>query len=331
MPELRQNLLTREWVIIATERAKRPEEFKTKKAKIEVPEYKENCPFCPGNEKMAPQEIFSIKGKKGWKVRVIPNKFPALSSEGTRTRHLEGIYRSMNGVGIHEVIIESPLHNTTTALMPVEDVKNILIAYKERYRSLLKDERIEMIIIFKNHGASAGTSLEHPHSQLVATPLVPTQIRYRNEEALRYFDDTGECVGCKVIKEELKSKERLIQESEHFVTFIPYGAFSPFHTWIFPKKHTTSFGDISDKEIEDLASVLKNVLARLYYGLDDPDFNYVIRSTPSDIRQMDYLHWHISIIPRITRTAGFELGSGMFINTSLPEESARFLREVKIR
>ncbi len=330
MPELRQNLLTREWVIIAKERARRPEEFKSKKEKKELPEYKKECPFCPGNEKMTPYESFTIQEKKGWKVRVIPNKFPALASEGKRDRHIEGIHRFMSGVGIHEVIIESPLHNLTTALMPVEDVRNILVAYRERYLKILKDERIEMIIIFKNHGESAGTSLEHPHSQLIGTPLVPTMIRYRNEEAMRYFDDTGECVGCKIIKEELTARKRIVWESEYFVAFIPYGAYSPFHTWLFPRRHVSSFGSILDKELEDLASVLKTVLAKLYHGLDDPDFNYCIRSIPSDIGQMDYLHWYISIIPRLTRTAGFELGSGMFINTSVPEESAGFLREMNI-
>jgi len=330
MPELRQNLATKEWVIIATERAKRPEEFKTAKEKRMLPPYKPECPFCPGNEDRTPGETFRISDEKGWKVRSFPNKFAALSPVGDRVRKIRGVERWLNGVGIHDVIAETPLHNLCIALLPVEDVRLILEVYRRRFQDVSRDPRIELVIIFKNHGEAAGTSLEHPHSQLIGTPVVPTQIRNRLEEAMRYFDDTGDCVYCKMIKEEIDAKERVILETEYFIAFVLYAALSPFHTWILPKRHSPSFVEINDREIEDMAQILKNVLARFYYGLDNPDFNYVIRCAPTGGGANEYFHWYLSIVPRLTKTAGFELGSGMFINISKPEENAKFLREVKV-
>ena len=337
MPELRQNLISRDWVIIATERAKRPEEFVKRKEQKPLPEYNDTCPFCPGKEDKTPPETFLIPAspagggdKKPWQVRVVYNKFAALACAGEKTRNINGICRSMNGVGIHEVIIEHPKHNALTALMTESEVANIIRTYKNRYLAVQQDKRIESITIFKNHGASAGTSLEHPHSQLIATPIVPPQVRQRVTEAVNYFDDTGRCVFCHTLQEELKAKERLVVETENFVAFIPYAALSPFHTWIFPRRHMASFAQINEAEITDLAGNLKNVLSRFYYGLNNPDFNYTVRSIPLDNRESDYFHWYISLIPRVSQTAGFELGSGMFINVALPEESAGFLRKVKL-
>jgi len=330
MPEIRQNLATKEWVIIATERARRPEDFKTRRTENKLPARSDTCPFCPGNEVNAPGETCVISDENGWKAKSVPNKYPALQADGDRTRTIKGIKRYMTGVGIHEVIIETPVHNTTTALMKDRDVEDIIRIYRERYIALSEDERIELVTIFKNHGESAGTSLEHPHSQIVGTPVVPQHIRLRIEEAMRYFDDNGECVFCRMMKEELREKERIILETDCFVSFILYAAASPFHTWILPKRHTASFGKISDREVADLAKILRTTLAKMYYGLENPDFNYVIRSSPCDIGESDSFHWYLSIMPRITKTAGFELGSGMYINTSFPEESAKFLRGVKI-
>ena len=331
MPELRQNIITRDWVIIATERAKRPDQFaKEKNVRASVEPYQADCPFCVGNEHLTGRESFRLSDQHGWKVRVVANKYPALSSEGERLRKVEGVYRSMSGVGIHEVIIEHPRHDLTTALYREEEVADILRAYAQRYAKIKKDPRIEAIIVFKNHGEGAGTSLQHPHSQLAATPIVPTQVRARIEESIRYFDETGECLFCRTLKEELIARERIIFESEHFVAFTPYAALSPFHLWIFPRRHSSSFDEILDSEIADLALTLRTVLAKLYYGLNDPDYNYSIRSIPTRDMHTDYFHWYLTIIPRVSKTAGFEIGSGMFINTSLPEESAMFLREMKI-
>lgn len=331
MPELRFNIATKDWVIIATERAKRPDEFKReKKEDKEIPVYSSTCPFCPGNEEKAGDPSAVIKDKEGnWLVKVVPNKFPALSPIGEPDKTNEGVYHSMNGVGVHEVIIESPLHNMTTALYDVAQVENIIKIYKQRYLELAKDPRLKQIIIFKNHGLSAGTSLEHPHSQLVATPIVPTHLADRLRDAREYYAENGECVYCKMVKEEIKAQERIVIENKNFISIEPYAAFSPFHTWILPKKHKSSFGEISEEEIKDLAFILKETLAKLYYGLGNPDYNYCIRSSPFKDKETDYFHWYIAIIPRITKPAGFEVGSGMFINTSLPEQCAKFLREVK--
>jgi UDPglucose--hexose-1-phosphate uridylyltransferase len=331
MSQLRQNLISREWVIIATERAKRPDLFSKSREFKKIPTLEPTCPFCAGNEeKFTPEETYRHSEGSQWKVRVIPNRYPALAKEGERTRRLDGIYRTMSGVGIHEVIIEHPRHDITTALLEPDEVADILRCYRSRYQEIRKDPRVESIIIFKNHGEAAGASLQHPHSQLVATPIVPSQVRDRINDAIHFFDDMGECVFCHTIRQELAAQERVVCKTDHFVSFVPFAALSPFHIWLFPKRHMSSFDDINDKEIDDLAINLKTTLAKLYYGLTDPDFNYCIRSVPTDDRQTDYFHWYLSIVPKVTRPAGFEMGSGIFVNTSVPEESAKFLRDVKL-
>jgi UDPglucose--hexose-1-phosphate uridylyltransferase len=332
MSHLRQNVITKDWVIFATERAKRPHEFARSLDEIppELPIYKHNCPFCKGNENPSETEYLRIEDEHGWRVRIIPNKYPALSPIGDRIRHSEGIHRSITGVGYHEVIIEHPDHNVTIALMEIGDVINILQAYRQRYNVISQDKRIESVIIFKNHGESAGTSLEHPHSQITATPVVPSQIRYRMIEAINYFDDNGACLFCYTLNDELKAQERIVLETEHFVAFMPYAALSPFHMWIFPRRHSSCFGDITEPELEDLAYNLKTVLSKLFYGLNNPAYNYTIRSIPTDEKQSDYFHWYLAIVPRVSKAAGFELGSGMYINTAMPEDSAKFLREIEI-
>ncbi len=258
---------------------------------------------------------------------MVANKYPALQPSAGGLRQNSGLHRSMGGVGAHEVIIEHPRHNLTTALLETEDVASILCAYRERHSVLKRDPKIEAVILFKNHGERAGTSLRHPHSQLTATPIVPNQIRHRIEEAIRFYDDTGQCVFCRTLHDELEDGARLVTESPHFVAFVPYAALSPFHIWIFPRRHASSFDETTDDELHDLASVLQLVLAKLYWGLSNPDYNYVIRSSPAHDGHTSYFHWYLSIVPRIVRAAGFELGSGMYINPRSPEEDARFLRQ----
>lgn len=331
MPEIRQNRITREWVIIATERARRPEEFAKKtKEKKEIPKLVPTCPFCPGNEDKTPPETLRLNGKNGWQVRVTPNKFAAVSTEGELVRTWRGIKRTLSGVGHHEVIVETPDHSLTTALLTDEEVGLIIESYRRRYRDVMADSRIEQVTLFKNHGESAGTSLEHPHSQLIALPVIPVQVRDRLEEALRHYDEFGECIFCRVMDEEIEEGARVVLENEHFVAFVPFAAMSPFHMWIFPKKHMATFEEINDAQAADLARILRRVLRKLYNGLDNPDFNYTLRTAPKESEHIRYYHWYVSVIPRLTKMAGFELGSGMFINTALPEESAKFLRNVKV-
>ena len=331
MPELRQNRFTKEWVIMATERARRPEELRVHHDRpTKLPRYSESCPFCPGNEHLAPPAVCELRTNGAWNVRVVPNKFSALAREGEPMRRVERSRRVMNGVGIHDVIVETPDHSLTTALLPVDCVAEVLRCYHNRFREVSDDPRIAHVTIFKNHGAGAGTSLEHPHSQLIAAPVISQQVRTRLYEALRHYDDFGECIFCTAIAEELNERDRIVLASTHFVALEPFASSTPFATYIYPRRHMASFGDVRPEEIADLAYVLRTVLAKLYYGLDNPDFNYTIRTAPHENAGVIYYHWYLSVIPRLTRVAGFELGSGMFINTVLPEKAAEFLRTVQV-
>jgi len=330
MPELRQNFFTKEWVIIATERAKRPEELATHRPPQSVPSFVEACPFCPGNESKTPPEVMRspANGSDPWAVRVIPNKFAALSSDVQPTRSLQHLRRRVNGFGFHEVIIDSPDHASPFALLPDDHVARILGVFKERYNALSVDHRITHVTIFKNHGTDAGASMAHPHSQLIATPVIPSQVRHRLHEALRHYDDAGECMFCHMVEREVEDQTRIVLKSELFVAMEVFASATPFATHIFPLRHMATFGEITTAEITDLARVLRTLLAKLYVGLENPDLNFTIRSGPSDYVGARHFHWYVSVIPRLTRVAGFELGSGMFINTVLPESAAEFLRNV---
>ncbi|MBZ5720286.1 MAG: galactose-1-phosphate uridylyltransferase [Acidobacteriia bacterium] len=329
MPELRQNFLTKEWVIIATERAKRPEDLVTHRPIKTVASFVETCPFCLGNESKTPPEVLRTPANGNWQVRVVPNRFAALARDLEPTRTIHRSRRTINGFGVHDVIIETPDHSQFMALMSDNHVADVLRVYKTRYDALSHDARIAHLTIFKNHGRDAGTSLEHPHSQLIATPVISHQVRGRFQHALAHYDEYGECMFCQMIEEELQEETRVVMSTEHFVALELFASATPFCTHIYPRRHMASFGDISAAEIQDLARTLREVLAKLYYGLEDPDFNFTIRSAPAECVGVRYFHWYVSIIPRLTRVAGFELGSGMFINTVLPEAAAEFLRKVK--
>jgi UDPglucose--hexose-1-phosphate uridylyltransferase len=330
MPELRQNFMTKEWVVISTERAKRPDQMAAHRAAKPAVSFSPNCPFCPGHESQTPPEILRLSDGDGWKARVVPNKFAALSPECKPERTIRRSLRSMGGFGVHDVIVETPDHALAMALMPDAHVADILRIYKTRYDELSLDPRIAQVTIFKNHGAAAGTSLEHPHSQLIATPVISHQVRERLQVALRHYDEYGQCIFCQMIEDELQEPLRVVLKSEHFVALELFASPAPFSTHIYPRRHMASFGDISAEEITDLGRVLRTLLAKLYFGLEDPDFNFTIRTAPSECAGVRYFHWYMSVIPRLTRTAGFELGSGMFINTVIPEEAAEFLRNVKV-
>jgi UDPglucose--hexose-1-phosphate uridylyltransferase len=324
MPELRQNFMTKEWVVIATERAKRPDQMVLHREAKPAVSFSEKCPFCPGHESQTPPEILRLHDGEGWKARVIPNKFAALSPDAKPERTIRRSLRSMGGFGEHDVIVETPDHSLAMAHMPDSHVADILRIYKTRYDQLSLDPRIAQVTIFKNHGVDAGTSLEHPHSQMIATPVISYQVRQRFQEAMQHY-----CMYCQIIDEELNEQKRIVVTSEHFVAMELFASPAPFCTHIYPRRHMASFGDISTPEIAELGRVLRTVLAKLYVGLDNPDFNFTIRTAPAECVGVRYFHWYMSVIPRLTRTAGFELGSGMFINTVIPEEAAEFLRNVK--
>ncbi|MBN1961970.1 MAG: DUF4931 domain-containing protein [Deltaproteobacteria bacterium] len=329
-PQLRYNLITGDWVIIAPKRGKRDN------LEMQIPtvtmgsKYEESCPFCLGNDAATPTETIRISNNKSWSVRAVKNLFPALAAEGDLHRNGCSYERSMPGIGQHEVIIESPYHNDMVASLPVEHVRDILGVYLDRMRAFYADPRISHVIAFKNHGQTAGSTIDHPHSQIVGTPVIPGQVRVRIEEALRQYGQLGECMYCHCVRQELASGTRIIEATSDFVVLIPYAALSPYHIWIIPHRHSAYFGDISVAETTSLASILRRTLRRLNIALGNPHYNYVIRSLSPLEANVKYGHWYISIVVRLTRLAGFELGTGMFINPALPEESAARLRNVQI-
>ncbi len=333
MSELRQDATTKEWVILAPERGKRPQQRPKKKPVDNLPNWDSTCPFCPGNEAETPDAVFRIPMSdeaSGWEVRVVPNRFAALMPEGDLTRTEEGpFFRKMGGFGVHEVIIESPSHNTPMALMTYEHVEKVLIAYQERYNSLKNDRRIRHITIFKNYGWAAGTSLIHPHSQLVATPIIAPYYHRKFDVAHEYYADLGRCLYCDLIAWDLEhALRRVVAETDEFIVVHPYASHVPYESWIIPKVHYSSFGLFPANYLAELSRVLKDTLFCLYQGLDNPAFNLVIDSTSTDDEHDPFYHWHIRIIPRLTTIAGFELGSGIYISTALPEETANYMRQI---
>jgi len=330
MPDIRLNLIARKWVIIAKEKGKRPQDLILRKVKKIRPEFLESCPFCPGNERKTPDEIFRIHDDRGWRLRVVRNKFSRLSEEGEKRRWEQGLKKGVNGVGIHELVIETPLHNLTTTTMTAEQLTDLIQTYRDRLTEVYKDTRVEHVVIFKNNGPLAGASIEHPLSQVVGIPVTPIQIRDRFESSKKFFNETGNCLMCKTISDELHDGERVLLNTEHFLSFIPYAALSAFHIWIFPKRHCGSFAAIRPKEIRDLAITLKTTISMLSRALEYPDFNYTIRSGKPDNADSECIHWYLSIVPRVDTATGFELGSGMHINPLAPEEGAEYLRSVRI-
>jgi UDPglucose--hexose-1-phosphate uridylyltransferase len=330
--EIRQDLTTKEWVIIATERRKRPSDFVHKLTKEDKPVFSSSCPFCPGNEGETPTATFSQADSTGpWQTRVFANKFPAVTPEGSLARRVDqGCFLSMDATGFHEVIVETPVHNKTLALMDDTEVEAVLDAYHERYNFMAGTSQVKSIIIFKNHGVSAGTSLEHPHSQLVATAVVPRHIRTQYEVAISYYDDYGRCLYSDLTANELKAGARIIMETSRFVVFHPFASHRPFETWIMPRANQASFREVTKKDLRQLAPVLRKTLLKIYRGLENPDFNLVIDSSPVGEEQADFYQWHIRIIPRVSEAAGFEIGSGIFINTALPEETASYMRDITV-
>jgi UDPglucose--hexose-1-phosphate uridylyltransferase len=333
VPELRKDAITRRWVIIATERAARPTDFP---APPPEPDTSETCPFCEGRESQTPPEIAAIRrpgtapNAPGWQIRVVPNKYPALRIEGSTALVTDGMFEGMGGVGAHEVIVETPDHGRHPAQMNPEELAAVLWMYRERYRDLDRDERFKYLLLFRNHGRPAGASLSHPHSQLIALPIVPKRATEELEGAQHYFAREGRCVYCDVLRQEQAQATRLVCQNEEFVAFVPYAAWCPFELWILPRHHLASFGDLGDGHLLPLAGALHQVLGRLYTCLDNPPYNYIIHTAPYDSKVAHFYHWHMEVIPRLSQVAGFEWGSGFYINTVPPEDAARYLREVAV-
>lgn len=331
MPELRKDPIVGRWVIIATERARRPV---PPKADPYPPV--DQCPFCEGHEQHTPHEILAYRSRgtrsdePGWRVRVVPNKFPALQIEGELNKRGDGIYDRMHGIGAHEVILECPFHESTLANLTEDNIREILWVYRDRLVDLKKDPRLVYGMVFKNVGAAAGASLEHSHSQLIVTPIVPINVWEEMTGALEFFNYRGRCIYCDMVYQEASTQKRVVMESPHFLAFCPYAARFPFETWILPKIHNSHYENIQKIEVDELATVLKTVLMKLEVALEKPAYNYIIHTSPFDTQSLPHYHWHIEVIPRLTRVAGFEWGTGFYINPVPPEQAAAMLQEVTV-
>jgi UDPglucose--hexose-1-phosphate uridylyltransferase len=337
LPELRKDPVIGRWVIISTDRAKRPTDFAREQTKMKGG----FCPFCYGNESKTPPEIMAYRPKQnggpepardsaGWNLRVVPNKFPALMIEGGLNRQAEGMFDKMNGIGAHEVIVETPDHNSTLAMLTEKRIEDVLWAWRDRILDLKQDKRFKYILIFKNHGEAAGASLEHTHCQLIALPILPRQVVEELEGAKQYYTFKERCIFCDIIRQESESGARIVGENEDFVTLAPYAPRFPFETWIMPKRHESAFENATSHLYENLAKALKNLLVRQDRVLDNPAYNLVLHTSPVQDPNNDYYHWHIEVMPKLTKMAGFEWGTGFYINPTPPEEAAKFLREANI-
>lgn len=333
MSELRQDPTTGEWVIIATERAKRPADMLRQKVKPELPAFSPSCPFCPGNESLTPGEVLAYRDQNNqkWRLRVIKNQFPALRPEGNTVTKLEhGFFVKMDGIGVHEVIVETPEHNKILPLQTESGFQDILIAYRERYNALIQMSINRLVIIYKNYGPMAGTTLDHSHSQLIASSIIPMQLRTKYEIATSYHNFTGKNLYREIVNCELAIGKRVVMETDAFAAYHPFASHSPFETWIVPKQNQAAYGHISEKHLEELARVLRTILLKHYHGLNNPDFNYVINSAPAGDEDAESYLWHIRIIPRLIEQTGFEIGSGINMNSILPEETAQFMRKLNV-
>jgi UDPglucose--hexose-1-phosphate uridylyltransferase len=331
MPELRKDPIHGRWVIISTERGRRPSDFVTEERKS-IGGF---CPLCEGNEDKTPPEIIAFRDNgtppntPGWTLRVVSNKFPALRIEGELNREGDGIYDKMNGLGAHEVVIETPRHLETLTTLPVKAVEDVLWAYRDRMIDLRRDQRLRYVLVFKNHGVAAGASLEHSHSQIIALPIVPTRVREEIEGAQNYFRYKDRCVFCDIIRQELQQKHRVIIENQAFVSIAPFASRFPFETWILPKTHYPSFENMESPLYGQAAQILSETLHRLHRVLNDPPYNYIVHTSSFSELDNDHYHWHFEIMPKLTKVAGFEWGTGFYINPTPPEDAAQYLREAK--
>ena len=332
MSQLRRDPITGRWIIVNHEKVMKPGDFSFEKpAKTED---SKNCPFCPGNEKMTPPEIVAHRSadspnSPGWTIRVVPNKYPALMIEGKLDKCGMGVFDRMNGIGAHEVIIDIPEHSLDIADISDNQAEEVIWSYLGRSTDLRKDPRFKYILIFRNYGRSAGASLEHPHSQLIALPIVPKRVNEELHSSLEYYGYKDRCVFCDILTQELNDKERIVEENGSFISFCPFVSRFPYETWIMPKRHESHFVSIEKSEVKPLGIILRNSMKRLKNLLNDPPYNYIIHTSPINGHEKEYYHWHIEIMPKLFNVAGFEWGSGFYANPVPPEVAADNLRKQK--
>ncbi len=341
MPELRKDPTIGRWVIIATERAKRPDNFVSKPQEDDA---QAPCPFCEGSESHTPAEIYAIRTKNtqanspGWDVRVVPSIAPFLKIEGDIERKGKGLFDTMNGLGAHEIIVETNQHIANMADLSAEQISKVITCYINRINDLEKDKRFKYVMVFKNYGWVAGAGrLLHSRSQLIATPVNPKRVKEELVGARHYYEYHERCLFCDIIRQELQSKDRVILDVDGFIAISPFAARFPFEVWVLPKKHSCDFTAMDMESRLNLGMILKQVLSKLKIALNDPPYNYVLHTAPFRREKAGYwksidldYHWHIEIMPRLTRVAGFEWGTGFYICPLPPEEAAKFLREVQV-
>jgi len=333
--ELRYDIASKSWVVIASGRSKRPETFKKKEDRLEKNDTK-NCPFCDEANYIDKVEVIA-NGEpvdpekelpKNWSVVSIPNKFPAFIPDDNLDKKDEsGFYKSMNAVGYHEVIVTKD-HKKSIAQMENEEVVDILTTYKRRYLDLMKRKHVNHISIFHNHGKKAGASIAHPHSQLATTPLADMEVNSTLENTRQYMEEKGSCLYCDIQKWDMKNKERLVYQNDAFLVLCPFASKVAFQTVITPKKHLSNFEKITPDLIYLLADALRVTLKKIYEGIGDPDYNFYLHTAPCDGQSHDYYHWHFTVMPKTSVFAGFELGAGMEISTIKPEKAAEYLRKI---
>lgn len=340
MSELRWDPLKQHWVIIATDRGRRPRDFQVEPDT----DVMTNCPFCYGNEDKTPPEIFAVRpageaNSPNWRVRVIPNKYPALRIEGELKSRGYGPYDVMEGIGAHEVIIETPDHDKGLADLSVAAISDVLLAYRTRFLDLSQDVRFRYLVLFKNHGRRAGAPSSHSHSQLIAVPLTPPVAATELRVCQEFYASKERCIFCDLIEFEISVGTRVVREFANFVIVTPYAACFPFEMRLYPKRHSYDFAQMSDPELGELAEALKDMLGRVKAVLRDPPYNFILHTAPPRQQrqgkpdywgsvEFDY-HWHIELVPRLTQIAGFEWGTGFYINPTSPEDAATFLREAE--
>jgi UDPglucose--hexose-1-phosphate uridylyltransferase len=328
MPELRKDPIVGRWVIVSEGRADRPNDFE------HVPQKRADqfCPFCEGHEDSSPPEIWALRqagsqpGTPGWRVRVVPNKYPALDGQAIASA-TGGLFESLPGWGAHELIVESPRHLTSSSELTDEQLAEVLAAYRERMIALRRERRLRYGMIFKNVGPAAGASLEHTHSQLIGLPIVPINVAEEMAGSLAFYERTGKCIYCQLIAEEHERGQRMVLDLGDFVAFCPFAGRFPLETWLLPKSHESHFEQLAQENLLQLAQIMRRVIAGIERVIERPAYNYIIHTSPFDSPALGHYHWHMEIIPRVTNIAGFEWGTGFYINPVPPEEAASQLRQ----
>jgi UDPglucose--hexose-1-phosphate uridylyltransferase len=327
--ELRTDPITGRVVAIDLGPFKRRDDFELEPVRLEDPP--SECPLCEGREADAGQEILAWReggpaNVPGWSVRVVPNRHPMLRIEGQVTVRAEGLLESRDGLGAHEVIVETPIHDQPLHTLDVDRLWRVLWAWRTRIQDLKRDTRFASVVIFKNHGRAAGARLDHAHSQLAAYPLIPPALADKLRGAARHLSKSGKCIFCDLIAQELSDGRRIIRDQDSLLTIAPYASRAPFETWIMPRDHAPRFEEAADATLHALAAAYKEVMARIDWALERPAYNLVLHTGPLNGEGDPAFHWHLEIVPRVTRFSGLEWGSGIHRNPVSPEEAARALR-----